>query len=114
MSFLKVTFISCFLCCGQAPLPGETLASRVASSQLCTLELDELVAKSREDYENIAVKLGNDKEYRRAIRTKVWDGRISSPLFDVRIYAKDLEKMEDNLKQFLFCKWKSFVNGRQP
>jgi protein O-GlcNAc transferase len=43
-------------------LPGETLASRVASSQLCTLGLSELVATSREDYENIAVRLGNDME----------------------------------------------------
>eukprot|EP00091_Calanus_sinicus_P015455 TRINITY_DN3371_c0_g1_i2.p1 TRINITY_DN3371_c0_g1~~TRINITY_DN3371_c0_g1_i2.p1 ORF type:complete len:383 (+),score=130.26 TRINITY_DN3371_c0_g1_i2:71-1150(+) len=74
-------------------LPGETLASRVASSQLCTLDLEELVAKNPQDYENIAVKLGNDKEYRRAIRAKVWDGRISSPLFDVRVYAKDLEDL---------------------
>ena len=43
-------------------LPGETLASRVASSQLCTLGMPELVAESRDDYENIAVKLGTDKE----------------------------------------------------
>ena len=43
-------------------LPGETLASRVASSQLCTLKLSELVAGSREEYENIAVRLGNDRE----------------------------------------------------
>lgn len=43
-------------------LPQETLASRVASSQLATLGLQELVANSREDYENIAVRLGNDKE----------------------------------------------------
>merc|ERR1740131_811156 len=53
-------------------LPAETLASRVASSQLHTLGLGELVAKDREDYENIAVKLGTDAEYRRAIRAKVW------------------------------------------
>lgn len=39
----------------------ETLASRVASSQLYALGVPELVAKSREDYINIAVKLGVDK-----------------------------------------------------
>jgi len=88
-------------------LPGETLASRVASSQLCTLDLEELVAKSREDYENIAVKLGNDKDYRRAIRAKVWDGRISSPLFDVRIYAKDLEDLFNKM-------WDKFRKGEKP
>ena len=43
-------------------LTGETLASRVASSQLTTLGLPELVADTREDYENIAVKLGTDRE----------------------------------------------------
>jgi len=87
-------------------LPGETLASRVASSQLCTLELDELVAKSREDYENIAVKLGNDRDYRRAIRTKVWEGRLSSPLFDVRVYAKDLEDL-------VYKMWEKFRKGEK-
>merc|ERR1712061_811245 len=53
-------------------LPAETLASRVASSQLHTLGLGELVAKTREDYENIAVRFGADPDYRRAIRNKVW------------------------------------------
>lgn len=41
---------------------GETLASRVASSQLHCLGCPELVAKSREDYVRIAVKLGTDIE----------------------------------------------------
>lgn len=40
----------------------ETLASRVASSQLCALGCPELVAKSHADYIRIAVKLGIDRE----------------------------------------------------
>merc|ERR1719509_379964 len=88
-------------------LPGETLASRVASSQLCTLGLTELVARDREGYENIASKLGNDTEYRRSIRNRVWEQRINSPLFNVRIYAKDLED--------LFLKmWDKFKTGQKP
>merc|ERR1711936_67311 len=88
-------------------LPGETLASRVASSQLCTLGLNELVARDREGYENIAVKLGNDSDYRRAIRNQVWEQRINSPLFNVRIYAKDLEDLF--LKMF-----EKFRKGEKP
>merc|ERR1719174_2793159 len=88
-------------------LPGETLASRVASSQLCTSGLNELVAKTREDYENIAVRLGNDGEFRRAIRNRVWEQRINSPLFNVRIYAKDLEDLF--LKMF-----ERFRKGEKP
>ncbi len=42
-------------------LPLETLASRVASSQLLTLGCGELVARDREDYVRIAVRLGTDR-----------------------------------------------------
>jgi len=87
-------------------LPGETLASRVASSQLCTLGLEELVANTRDEYENVAVKLGVDKDFRRAIRARVWDGRIKSPLFDVRIYAKDLEDL-------FYKMWEKFRKGEK-
>jgi len=41
---------------------GETLASRVASSQLMTLGCSELVAHTRQQYEQIAIQLGNDCE----------------------------------------------------
>jgi protein O-GlcNAc transferase len=48
----------------------------------------QLVAGDKDDYENIAVKLGLDAGYRQAIRNRVWERRINSPLFNVRIYAK--------------------------
>jgi len=41
---------------------GETLASRVASSQLMTLGCSELVADTKQHYEQIAIRLGNDSE----------------------------------------------------
>lgn len=41
---------------------GETLASRVAASQLTTLGCPELIAASHQEYEDIAVKLGTDEE----------------------------------------------------
>ena len=43
-------------------LMGETLASRVAASQLMCLGIPELVATTRSQYEEIAVKLGADKD----------------------------------------------------
>lgn len=43
-------------------LPGETLASRVASSQLIALGCPELIAKTRDDYVKVSVRLGNDPE----------------------------------------------------
>merc|ERR1712242_35595 len=66
-------------------LPGETLASRVASSQLVTLGCPELVAKDRADYEKIAIRLGTDAEFLRGMRAKVWKGRTDSPLFNCKL-----------------------------
>lgn len=74
-------------------MPLETLASRVASSQLTCLGVSELIAKSRQEYEEIAVKLGNDRNYLKAIRAKVWCGRTESPLFNVQRYTSNLEKL---------------------
>lgn len=42
--------------------PSETLASRVAASQLTTLGCPELIASSSAEYENIAIRLGTDRE----------------------------------------------------
>ena len=44
-----------------------------------------------QEYEDIAVRLGNDTTYRKAIRAKVWKSRITSTLFDTKNYAKEIE-----------------------
>ena len=48
--------------CPMVTLPKETLASRVASSQLACLGCPELIAKDCKGYEEIAVKLGSDPD----------------------------------------------------
>ncbi|XP_065087846.1 UDP-N-acetylglucosamine--peptide N-acetylglucosaminyltransferase 110 kDa subunit isoform X2 [Ochlerotatus camptorhynchus] len=74
-------------------LPAETLASRVAASQLATLGCPELIARSRQEYQDIAIKLGTDKEYLKAIRAKVWVARCESALFDCKQYAQGMEAL---------------------
>lgn len=85
-------------------LPAETLASRVASSQLHTLGCPELVANSREDYIRIAARLGNDMEYRRSMQAKVDLARRTSPLFYTKTYTTDLENL-------FFSMWEKFESG---
>ncbi|VDL65591.1 unnamed protein product [Nippostrongylus brasiliensis] len=87
-------------------MPLETLASRVASSQLYALGVPELVAESREDYVNIAVKLGTDKNYLSTIRAKVWKARTTSTLFNVKQYCSDMETL-------LHIMWRRYEEGRQ-
>ena len=102
-------------------LPLETLASRVASSQLMALGCPELVAKDYDDYENIAVRLGTDTDYLESVRAKVWlNGRGLAPrgdggpnahqpstLFDAETYAKDLEVLYRRM-------WTRKVKGQAP
>jgi hypothetical protein len=78
--------------CPMITLPTDTLASRVASSQLHCLGCPELVAKSREDYVRIAVELGTDMELLRQTKSKVWYRLHTSQLFNCRQYAFDLEE----------------------
>jgi len=88
-------------------LAGETLASRVAASQLHCLGVPELIAKSYEDYEDIAVRLGNDRQYLKAIRAKVWLSRTTCPLFNVKTYTTNLEKLFHKM-------WDRYSSGKKP
>uniref|UniRef100_A0A672L243 UDP-N-acetylglucosamine--peptide N-acetylglucosaminyltransferase 110 kDa subunit n=1 Tax=Sinocyclocheilus grahami TaxID=75366 RepID=A0A672L243_SINGR len=70
-----------------------TLASRVAASQLTCLGCPELIAQSRQEYEDVAVKLGTDMEFLKKVRSRVWKQRICSPLFNTKLYTMDLERL---------------------
>ena len=74
-------------------LPLETLASRVGASLLHTLGCPELVAESYVDYENIAVRLGNDPNFLKSTRAKVWSRRLTTPLFSTSLYTQHLEDL---------------------
>lgn len=67
----------------------------MAASQLVTLGCPELIARTRQEYQDIAIRLGTDREFIRAIRAKVWKARVESPLFDCKQYANGLEKLFD-------------------
>nr|XP_033706391.1 UDP-N-acetylglucosamine--peptide N-acetylglucosaminyltransferase 110 kDa subunit-like [Tursiops truncatus] len=88
-------------------MPGETLASRVAASQLTCLGCLELIAQNRQEYEDIAVKLGTDLEYLKKIRGKVWKQRTSSPLFNTKQYTVDLERLYLQM-------WEHYAAGNKP
>lgn len=88
-------------------LPGETLASRVAASQLATLGCPELVARTHQEYQDIAVRLGTDREYLKAARAKVWQARTESPLFDCLQYAQGMEKLYKQM-------WERHSHGEKP
>ena len=88
-------------------LPLETLASRVGASLLHTLGCPELVAESYDDYENIAVRLGNDPAHLKSIRAKVWSRRLKCPLFNTALYTQHLEQLFIQI-------WNRYTNNLLP
>jgi predicted O-linked N-acetylglucosamine transferase (SPINDLY family) len=71
---------------------GETFAGRVAASLLHNLHLPELISATREDYVRLAIELATQAEKRAAIKQKLVDNRLTTPLFDTRLFTRHIEQ----------------------
>ena len=71
---------------------GESFGSRVSGSVLKALNMDELVAKSKKEYVNIAVELATNKNKLKKIKKKLKQNLPSSLLFDTKSYCNHLEE----------------------
>jgi len=72
--------------------PGEAFAARVAASLLTAIGLPELIARTRDEYEAMALDLAAHPDRLAAIRRKLADNRTTQPLFDTARYARYLEQ----------------------
>jgi protein O-GlcNAc transferase len=70
---------------------GNTFAGRVGASLLCAVGLPELITRSREEYEELAIELAREKGRLRAAKEKLVKGRLTAALFDTPRYTKHLE-----------------------
>ncbi|MBP7451871.1 MAG: tetratricopeptide repeat protein [Ottowia sp.] len=71
---------------------GHAFQGRVAASLLRALSLNELVTNDLSAYEATAIRLAHAPEQLGALRGRLKKCRTSSPLFDGRRYARNLEK----------------------
>jgi predicted O-linked N-acetylglucosamine transferase (SPINDLY family) len=72
---------------------GQTFCSRMAGSLLCAVGLPELVTHTLDDYEALAIALGNDRPRMAALRARLAAGRDASPLFDTPRFVRDYEDL---------------------
>lgn len=81
------------LCAGLPVLTqmGETYAGRVAASLVTAAGLPELVTRSADEYETLAVALARDPARLKAMREKLATARNSAPLFDTARLARNIE-----------------------
>ena len=70
---------------------GNSFAGRVAASLLNAVGLPELVTRTREEYEALAIDLALDKPKLQGIRGRLQGNSLTMPLFDAALYTKHLE-----------------------
>jgi len=71
--------------------PGESFASRAASSALRVIDMPELIADSLEHYESIAIELAKNPTKIKEIKEKIERNKFTSRLFDTKTYTSHLE-----------------------
>jgi protein O-GlcNAc transferase len=71
--------------------PGEGFAGRVAASLLTAIQMEELIATSAGNYEDMAVRMGENPQFHAGIKQKLARNRLVSPLFDTRRFTRHLE-----------------------
>ena len=71
---------------------GNTFPSRVAASLLQTSGLKELITHSEDEYINKALLISKDTKYLKNLKKKAVSNKIRMPLFDNKLFTKNLEK----------------------
>jgi len=87
--------------------PGSTFAGRVAGSLLHAVGLPELVTRSLEHYEALALKLARDPALLASLRQKLAHNRERYPLFDTDRFTRHIEAAYTTM-------WERYQRGEPP
>ena len=82
---------------------GESFASRVAGSLLHAIHLPELITTTAAEFEAKAVELALNPEKLQAIREKLHQNRLTTPLFDSELFTRHLENAYEQMMQRYYC-----------
>jgi predicted O-linked N-acetylglucosamine transferase (SPINDLY family) len=74
---------------------GNTFAGRVGGSILSAIGLPELITNSLGEYELLALNLAEAPDLLPSIRQKLWENRLSRPLFDSGGFCRAIETRVD-------------------
>lgn len=70
---------------------GNTFSARMGGSILKAIGLPELIASSQHEYEQLAIRLGQNPKELNALKKKLADNRLTTPLFNTQLFTKNLE-----------------------
>ena len=88
-------------------LHGDRFAARVGASLLQSVGLSDLIARTPEEYEAIALRLAGDPAALAGVRDRLAKANAASPLFDTARFVRHLEAAYRTM-------WESYVAGRPP
>jgi predicted O-linked N-acetylglucosamine transferase (SPINDLY family) len=86
---------------------GETFVSRVAGSLLTAIGLPELITYTLEDYESLALRLAQHPAELATLRGRLWQNRLTAPLFDTPRFTRHLETAYQMM-------WERYLKGEPP
>lgn len=86
---------------------GTAFAGRVAASLLYAVGLPELVTRSLDEYERLALRIAHDSELRAALKSKLATHRTTWPLFDTVGMTRQIEKAFNEM-------WRRHCAGEAP
>jgi protein O-GlcNAc transferase len=72
---------------------GDSFPARVAGSLLATLSLPELITNNFQEYEELAIHLGNNPSKVILLKEKLTSHLPISPLFNTKLFASNLESL---------------------
>ena len=72
-------------------LVGKSFAARVAASLLHAVGLPDMVAKTQEEYEDLAIELATHPEKLQEIKSRLKHNLLTAPLFDTPLFTQNLE-----------------------
>ncbi len=70
---------------------GDVFAGRVAASLLKAIELPDLVTTTPQAYEEFAIELATNPQKFAALKTRLSQNRLTTPLFDTQRFTRDIE-----------------------
>ena len=78
-------------------MAGESFVSRVAASILNQVNLKELIVENKEDYQNLAIDLANNKSKLENIKNNLKRSLKNTSLYNSKEFTKNLEDIYTNL-----------------
>jgi len=86
---------------------GGHFASRVSSSVLTAIGLEELITTSMEEFEALALRLSQNPKELAGLKEKLADNRLTYPLFDTARFVRNLESGYQEM-------WSNYAEGKRP